>query len=125
MYLFAMISMLKSLEFGLILVTATRISDVLSRYSYKREHESRADEWGINMMHKAGFDIDQAPKMIFRIHALEDAAKNLSQLSEQERVELMSSEDADLKTNSFFKKYPSVTTRYQDLKSHMDKISNE
>lgn len=31
---------------------------------YSRDHEHQADEWGLQLLHRAGFDIEQGPKMI-------------------------------------------------------------
>ena len=43
---------------------------LMKNYKLKqsRVHESRADEWGLMMIHRCGFDIDEGPKMIKRMH---------------------------------------------------------
>lgn len=34
------------------------------KLKHSREHEMRADEWGLKLMHRAGFDLEECPKMI-------------------------------------------------------------
>lgn len=57
-------SIFLSFDFGLFEIYNTEKLESYFKLEHTRIHESRADEWGLKLLHVAGFDITQAPEFI-------------------------------------------------------------
>lgn len=53
-----------SFDFGFSEMYFSEKMEDIFKLKHSREHEMRADEWGLKLMHRAGFDLEECPKMI-------------------------------------------------------------
>ena len=65
---FNMIWFFGAFEFPMLLVGGADYYGLFAKFKHSRVHESRADEWGIKIMHKAGFDVWEGPQMIVHLN---------------------------------------------------------
>ena len=53
-----------SFDLGFTEIYFSEKMEDIFKLKHSREHEIRADEWGLKLMHRAGFDLEECPLMI-------------------------------------------------------------
>lgn len=76
-----------SFEFGVAYVYAMEKMESVYKLKHSRVHEARADEKGLELLQRAGFNIHEGPKMILKFHeySVADKITGYKELDQSER----------------------------------------
>ncbi|MFT6557384.1 M48 family metalloprotease [Sneathiella sp.] len=87
-----------------------------SLYSYSRELETEADQEGLLIMHKAGYNPDAAANLWERIKEEKEA---------QEKAEAEGNGDEEDTSSVFWQTHPPTEERIKNLRLHADKLKTD